>query len=103
MAWYNTKNDTPLNGDNRKETPTMEKHIFRKIHIAYRSDIKENEELTRLVDTIQASLSEKLNGEEKELLDKLNLARDEKDLHSSYESFKQGFRASIMLVAEAFG
>ena len=82
----------------------MNKHILEKIYNTYYSDIKENKEVTSLIERLQTKLKNKLNEEENELFlfKRFIEACNEEVGCLSYESFKQGFRASVMLMVEAF-
>ncbi|MCL2696588.1 MAG: hypothetical protein FWE74_00745 [Oscillospiraceae bacterium] len=80
----------------------MEKHVLQKIYNAYCGDIKDGEELAKIGNKLKTELLSKLEGEENTLFNKFAEACEEREAYSSYESFKQGFRASIMLMIEAF-
>jgi len=80
----------------------MEKYIMQKIYNAYYEDIKDSEELARLKEEHQSKLLNMLNEEENIIFNKFIDTCDERNNLFSYESFKQGFRASIMLMIEVF-
>jgi len=80
----------------------MEKQILRKIHNAYHEDFRSNEELANLTERHKTALLNRLNAEETEIFNKLIEIHEEDSLLSSIESFKRGFRASVMLMLEVF-
>jgi hypothetical protein len=53
-----------------------------------------------ILDGLEKKLNKKLNDEEIDLFYKYDDAKDEANELLSYESFKQGFRASVLLMIE---
>ena len=78
----------------------MENHIFQGIYNLFCDNIAKNKEITEIKSKLQLKLIDNLNDEEKLLLIKFVDACDEENDLLSYESFKQGFRASVMLMFE---
>jgi len=66
----------------------------------YAKDIKSNEEIEHLTKKLQTKLQNILQGEDLVEFNKYEDARTEETQLLTYESFRQGFRASILLMLE---
>jgi hypothetical protein len=83
-----------------KGTKTMNKHIFEKLFNLYAKDVKVDEEIVHLAEKLEKELISELDDKKLIIFRKYEDSKQEETELLSYESFKQGFRASILLALE---
>jgi DNA recombination-dependent growth factor C len=74
--------------------------MFQEFYNSYAGEIKSNEELKNLSEELQEKLFKTLNEDDLIRFNKYEDVRAEETELLSYESFKHGFRASILLMLE---